>query len=331
MSPRTTQPQQPTSGLESLATVADTAYRSGFVCLIGRPNAGKSTLINALVGAKVAITSSKPQTTRHAVRGIVTRADAQLVIIDTPGLSKPRSLLQERLNDLVRDTYATVDVVAVCLPADQMVGPGDKYLIAELATLTERPKLVALATKADKVSPDRIRRHLLRIAALQDQLGITWEHIVPCSALSGAQVDEVADTLISLLPAGPKYYPAGELTDEPEAVLVAELIREAALELVRDELPHSITVEIVELGVHDDTNAKRPILQVHANLIVERDSQKHIMIGKGGERIKQIGTAARHAIAALLGTPTRLDLRVKVVKEWQRDPKALRKLGFDTD
>jgi GTP-binding protein Era len=283
------------------------------------------------VGAKVAITSSKPQTTRHAVRGIVTRADAQLVIIDTPGLSKPRSLLQERLNDLVRDTYATVDVVAVCLPADQMVGPGDKYLIAELATLTERPKLVALATKADKVSPDRIRRHLLRIAALQDQLGITWEHIVPCSALSGAQVDEVADTLISLLPAGPKYYPAGELTDEPEAVLVAELIREAALELVRDELPHSITVEIVELGVHDDTNAKRPILQVHANLIVERDSQKHIMIGKGGERIKQIGTAARHAIAALLGTPTRLDLRVKVVKEWQRDPKALRKLGFDTD
>ncbi|MDR0435234.1 MAG: GTPase Era [Propionibacteriaceae bacterium] len=309
--------------------VAAAVHRSGFVCLIGRPNAGKSTLTNALVGAKVAITSSKPQTTRHAVRGIITRPDAQLVVIDTPGLSKPRSLLQERLNDLVRDTYAEVDVVAVCLPADQHVGPGDKYLIAELAALARRPKLVAFATKADKVSGERMRRHLLQIDALQAELGIEWEHIVPCSALSGAQMDEVAEVLISLLPEGPVYYPGGELSDEPDEVLAAELIREAALESVRDELPHSITVEIIEMGTRDDPGVKRPVLEIYANLIVERESQKHIMIGKAGERIKQVGTDARRAISALLGAPTRLDLRVKVVKEWQRDPKALNKLGFE--
>ncbi|MDR1356035.1 MAG: GTPase Era [Propionibacteriaceae bacterium] len=309
--------------------VPDRSHRSGFVCLVGRPNAGKSTLVNALVGSKVAITSAKPQTTRHAVRGVITRPDAQLVIIDTPGLSKPRSLLQERLNDLVRATYAEVDIVALCLPADQHVGSGDKYLIAQLLTLMQRPKLVAVVTKIDKVSGERLRCQLLQIDALSDELGLEWEHIVPCSAFSGMQLAEVTNTLISLLPVGPVYYPNGELSDEPDEVLVTELIREAALELVRDELPHSITVELVEMGVHADPAMKRPVLQVYANLIVERESQKHIMIGSRGERVKQVGTAARRAISALLSIPTRLDLRVKVVKEWQRDPKALNKLGFE--
>ncbi|MCL1840242.1 MAG: 50S ribosome-binding GTPase, partial [Propionibacteriaceae bacterium] len=191
-------------------------FRSGFACLVGRPNAGKSTLTNALVGQKVAIASSKPQTTRHAVRGIVTRPDAQLVLIDTPGLSKPRALLQERLNDLVRDTWGEVDVIGVCLPADQHVGPGDEFLLREIAALgSHRPQLVALATKSDLVSPTRMGRHLLSIEALAQKVGVEWAHIVPCSAVSGEQIDEVADVLVGLLPPGPKYYPDDRLTDEP--------------------------------------------------------------------------------------------------------------------
>jgi len=307
----------------------DPAFRSGFVCLAGRPNAGKSTLTNALVGRKVAIASSKPQTTRHAVRGIITRPDAQLVVIDTPGLSKPRSLLQERLNDLVRDTWGEVDVIGVCLPCDQRVGPGDEYLVGAIATLGARvPKLVALATKADLVSAARLAEHLVRVEAMQAGPGIAWEHIVPCSAVTGAQVDEVADVLVGLLPPGPAYYPGGELTDEPDEVLAAELIREAALELVRDELPHSITVLVDEMRYREDRPADRPLLDVFASLVVERESQKHIVVGTRGERVKRIGTTARHQIAALLGVPVHLDLRVKVVKDWQSDAKQLGRLGF---
>jgi GTP-binding protein Era len=303
-------------------------FKSGFACLVGRPNAGKSTLTNALVGAKVAIASSRPQTTRHAIRGIVNRPDAQLVVIDTPGLSKPRALLQERLNDLVKDTWAEVDVIGVCLPSNEAIGPGDKYLVQEIAKLPRVPKLVALATKSDLPSKERMARHLVAIEKLGAESGIAWEHIIPCSAVSGVQVGEVADELIGLLPPGPAYYPDGELTDEPEETLVTELIREAALELVRDELPHSITVQLQEMGLREGRPADRPLLNVFADLIVERDSQKHIVIGAKGSRIKEIGTAARHQIAALLGVPVHLDLRVKVVKDWQSDPKQLNRLGF---
>lgn len=305
-----------------------TAFRSGFACFVGRPNAGKSTLTNALVGTKVAITSSKPQTTRHAVRGIVSRPDAQLVIIDTPGLSRPRSLLQERLNDLVYATWGEVDVIAVLFPANQHVGPGDEYLVGEIAALRKRPKLVAIASKSDLVSPERMARHLLEIDALQDGLGMRWEHIVPCSAVSGEQVGVVADVLVSMLDEGPAYYPDGEVTDEPTETLVAELIREAALEGVRDELPHSIAVEIDEMGLRDGRPHDRPLLDIFASLVVERDSQKPIMIGHRGEHIKKVGSQARHQIEALLGTPVHLDLKVKVLKEWQRDPKHLNRLGF---
>lgn len=305
-----------------------TEFVSGFVSFVGRPNAGKSTLTNALVGAKIAIASSKPQTTRHAVRGIVHRDDAQLVLIDTPGLSKPRSLLQERLNDLVYNTWSEVDVVAVCLPANQHVGPGDEYLIREVVGLSHRPKLVAIATKADLVSSDRMRRHLLNIQALQDKFDFAWEHIVPVSAVSGEQLDVLVDVLVSLMQPGPAFYPDGEITDEPEETLVAELIREAALEGVRDELPHSIAVEIDEMRFREGRPDDRPLLDIFASMVVERDSQKGIMIGHRGERIKEIGTEARRQISAILGTPVHLDLKVKVLQDWQRDPKKLNRLGF---
>lgn len=310
-------PSEPTAG-----------FRSGFVCFVGRPNAGKSTLTNALVGTKIAITSSKPQTTRHAIRGIVHRPDAQLVVIDTPGLHKPRTLLGERLNSLVHETWSEVDVIGVCLPADERIGPGDTFLVNEIAALSERPRLVALATKSDLVSGERMRQHLVAIHALEDKLAVRWEHIVPVSAVSGEQVDEVADVLVSLMPEGPAYYPDGEVTDEPTETLVAELIRESALEGVRDELPHSIVVTVEEMGLREGRPEDKPLLDVYANLIVERDSQKGIMIGHRGSRLREVGSAARGHISRLLGTPVHLDLRVKVLKEWQRDPKYLNRLGF---
>ena len=249
-------------------------FRSGFACLVGRPNAGKSTLTNALIGQKIVIASSKPQTTRHAVRGIVHRHDAQLVVIDTPGLHKPRTLLGERLNDVVRTTWSEVDVVGVCLPANERIGPGDRYLIGELSALSRRPSLVAIATKSDLASPNRMAEHLASIAALEATHKINWADIVPVSVPQQFQLDLLSDALIGLLPEGPALYPDGEITDEPEETLVAELIREAALEGVRDELPHSITVTVEEMGLRDDRPPDKPLLQIYASLIVERDSQK---------------------------------------------------------
>jgi GTP-binding protein Era len=303
-------------------------FRSGFACFVGRPNAGKSTLTNALVGQKIVIESSKPQTTRHAVRGIVRRPDAQLVIIDTPGLHKPRTLLGERLNDVVRATWSEVDVVGVCLPADQRIGPGDRYLVSELAALPKAPQLVAIATKSDLVPSRRMAEHLVSIADLENALKINWADIVPVSATQHFQLDVLSEALIGLLPGGQPLYPDGEITDEPEETLVAELIREAALEEVTDELPHSITVTVDEMGLRDGRPANKPLLDIYASMIVERDSQKGIVIGHRGSRLRQIGAAARQQIEVLLGTPVYLDLRVKVLKEWQRNPKHLNRLGF---
>jgi GTP-binding protein Era len=303
------------------------AFRSGFASLVGRPNAGKSTLTNALVGQKVAITSSRPQTTRHAVRGIVHRPDAQLVLVDTPGLHKPRTLLGERLNDLVRTTWGEVDVIGVCLPASDKIGPGDRYLVGEVAGIKRTPK-IAIATKSDLVDSDRMAEHLVAIAELGRETGLEWAEVVPVSAINGDQVGLLADLLVGQLPEGPPLYPEGELTDEPEETLVAELIREAALEGVRDELPHSIAVVVEEMGLRPGRPADRPLLDVHANVFIERSSQKGIVIGHRGARLKDVGARARHQIEALLGTPVYLDLHVKVAKDWQRDPKQLRRLGF---
>ncbi len=301
------------------------SYRAGFACLVGRPNAGKSTLTNALVGAKVAITSSKPQTTRHTIRGISTQDDSQLILVDTPGLHRPRTLLGERLNDLVRETLLDVDVVGFCLPADQRPGPGDAFIARELTELqtVRRTAVVAIATKADKVDKKRLAEHLIAI----DRLG-EWSAIVPCSAIDGDQVDVVRRELASRLPVSPQLYPTDTLTDEPQIVMIAELVREAALEGVRDELPHSLAVVVEEMVPREDRPADSPMMDVRVEVYVERDSQKAIVIGRGGSRLKDVGTRARAGIEELLGQRVHLDLHVRVAKDWQRDPKQLRKLGF---
>ena len=311
----------------SADTFGPLPHRSGFACFVGRPNAGKSTLTNAMVGTKVAITSSKPQTTRTVVRGVVHRPDAQLVLVDTPGLHRPRTLLGERLNDLVTSTWSEVDIVGVCFPADEKVGPGDRFIVNQLAKVRRNTK-VAIATKTDLATPDQIGGHLLDIQAVGRETGTEWAEIVPVSARQGDQVELLTDLLIDLLPEGPQLYPDGELTDSPEEVLVAELIREAALEGVHDELPHSIAVVVEEMALKEGRPADRPLLVVHANLFVERDSQKGIVIGHKGSRLREVGTEARHQIEAMLGTPVYLDLHVKIAKEWQRDPRQLRRLGF---
>ena len=301
-------------------TQAGTAFRSGFACFVGRPNAGKSTLTNALVGTKVAIMSDRPQTTRHAVRGIVHRADAQLVLVDTPGFHKPRTLLGERLNDVVRTTLAEVDVIAFCIPADEKVGPGDRFIATELGRLDRRTPIIAVITKTDLVSRDAVGKQLLAVTGLGD-----WAEVVPTSAADGFQVGLLADLLVARLPEGSPLYPEGELTDEPERVMVAELVREAALAGVRDELPHSIAVVVEEMSARA---GREDLVDIEAVMYVERESQKGIVIGTGGARLREVGTAARTHIEALLGSKVYLDLRVKVAKDWQRDPKQLRRLGF---
>ncbi|MGM0930728.1 MAG: GTPase Era [Actinomycetota bacterium] len=304
-------------------------YRAGFVSLVGRPNAGKSTLTNALVGQKVAITSAKPQTTRHTIRGIVHRPDAQLVLVDTPGLHRPRTLLGQRLNDLVADTLSEVDAIGFCLPANEKIGPGDRFIANQLAGLSRKP-VVALVTKTDLVDKQALAEQLLSVAALGTEVfgADGFAAIVPVSAAKGSQVQTVADVLVQQMPLSPPLYPEGELTDEPEAVMVAELIREAALEGVRDELPHSLAVVVEEIVPREGRSPDNPLLDVRVNLFVERPSQKAIIIGKGGARLRDVGTRARQGIEGLLGTRVYLDLHVKIAKDWQRDPKQLVRLGF---
>jgi GTP-binding protein Era len=296
-------------------------FRSGFVCFVGRPNTGKSTLMNRLVGAKVAITSTRPQTTRHTIRGIVHRADFQIVLVDTPGLHRPRTLLGKRLNDLVRDTYAEVDVIGLCIPADEAIGPGDRWIVEQIRSIAPKTTLVVVVTKIDKVPKDQLAAQL---AAVGELVGSGTE-IVPVSAVSGEQIDVLIDVLVAALPPGPAYYPDGELTDEPEEVLMAEFIREAALEGLGDELPHSLAVVIDEVSPRE---GRDDLIDVHAVLYVERDSQKGIVIGRGGARLRDVGTRARSQIEKLLGTKVYLELHVKVAKNWQRDPKQLGRLGF---
>jgi len=306
---------------KSAPWVRESEFRSGFVCFVGRPNTGKSTLTNALVGAKVAITSNRPQTTRHTIRGIVHRENFQIILVDTPGLHRPRTLLGQRLNDLVKDTYSEVDVIGLCIPADEKIGPGDRWIYEQIRTIAPNTTLVVVVTKTDKVSRARVAAHLLAVS----ELAGPDAEIVPVSATTGENLDVLTDVLAAQLPPGPAFYPDGELTDEPEEVLMAELIREAALEGVRDELPHSLAVVIEEVSPRE---GRDDVIDVHANLYVERDSQKGIVIGKGGARLREVGTAARTQIEKLLGTKVYLDLRVKIAKNWQRDPKQLGRLGF---
>ncbi|MBB2912151.1 GTP-binding protein Era [Streptosporangium becharense] len=294
-------------------------FHAGFACFVGRPNVGKSTLMNALVGTKVAITSSKPQTTRRVIRGIVHRPDSQLVIVDTPGLHRPRTLLGERLDSLVLSTLTEVDVIGFCVPANEPVGKGDRFIAEKLAGVKKTP-VVAVVTKCDLATRDQIAAQLLAVSGLAE-----FEDVVPVSAQSGEQLDVLSGVLVRHLPESPPLYEGGQLTDEPEQVLVGELIREAALEGVRDELPHSIAVVVDEMLPRE---GRDDLLDIYAHMFVERPSQKAIVIGHKGSRLKEVGTRARKQIEALLGTRVYLDLRISVAKDWQRDPKQLRRLGF---
>ena len=353
-------------------------FRSGFASLVGRPNAGKSTLTNAMVGQKVAITSNRPQTTRHTIRGIVHKDEYQLILVDTPGIHRPRTLLGERLNDLVAGTLSQVDVLGFCIPANEKIGPGDRYIASQLVASSNKP-VVAIVTKADTVNSDELREQLLAVEALGEEVMSAeraqrekraahraqkkggknastpfakgsgpaaqrrageisepmpvdgkggWAAIIPVSAIQHFQVDAVADLLSQYVPLSPPLYPEGELTDEPEATLIAELVREVALEGAREELPHSIAVTVEEMEFREGRPADNPLLDVHVNLFVERESQKYIIIGKGGSNLRKIGTKAREQIEAMLGTRIYLNIHVKVAKEWQSDARALNRLGF---
>ncbi|MGO2684572.1 GTPase Era [Microbacterium sp.] len=294
-------------------------FRSGFATFVGRPNVGKSTLTNALVGEKIAITSEKPQTTRRAIRGILNRPDGQLVIVDTPGIHRPRTLLGERLNDLVEQVLGDVDLIGFCVPATEKIGPGDRRIAASLDGYP-RAKKIAIVTKTDVAQRDQITERLIEVDALRED----WDAVIPLSALIGEQLDVLTDEILALMPEGPALYPEGVVTDESTSDRIAEMIREAALDGVRDELPHSIAVVVDDIAPREDSD----LTDVHASIVVERDSQKAIIIGRKGARLADVGKRARVGIEELLGTRVFLGLHVKVAKEWQRDPKQLGRLGF---
>lgn len=293
--------------------------RSGFVTFVGRPNVGKSTLTNALVGEKVAITSDKPQTTRKAIRGILNRPGGQLVIVDTPGIHRPRTLLGQRLNDLVDQVLGDVDAIGFLVPATEKVGPGDRRIAASLDGYG-RAKKIAIVTKVDIASREEITERLIEVDALRED----WDAVIPLSAVTDDQLDVLADELLKLMPKGPPLYPEGMVTDESISDRIAEIIREAALDGVRDELPHSIAVTIEDMAPRENSD----LTDIYANIVVERDSQKAIIIGRGGSRLKDVGARARAGIEPLVGGRVFLSLRVRVAKEWQRDPKQLGRLGF---
>ena len=291
-------------------------FRSGIVAVVGRPNVGKSTLVNALVGQKVAIVSEKPQTTRRDIRAIWHTGDAQVVFTDTPGFHKPRTLLGVRLNDLVGDAVEGVDLVLQVVDAAAGVGRGDAFVFTKQVEPAGAPAICVV----NKIDAVRGHAEVPQLAAAAD-LG-AFEEIVPVSAKTGRGLDVLRELILARVPEGPPLYPADELTDQPLETRLAELVREQALHVTREEVPHSVAVVIDEIEREDG------LVSVHATLVVERDSQKGIVIGKGGQTLKTIGSAAREEMERLLGDKVFLDLRVKIFKEWQRDPKALERLGF---
>lgn len=299
-------------------------FRSGFVAIVGRPNAGKSTLINALVGGKIAITSAHPNTTRHAIRGILNGDNFQAVLVDTPGVHKAKTLLGHRLNATVSESLDSVDVIMMCLPADESSGAGDEYIASEIAKYPKAKKF-ALVTKTDAISKKKLAERLLGISSLAK--GFTWDEIVPISALTNEQIDLLEGLIGSNLPQGPAFYPDDIKSDQDIQQLICELIREAALQDVREELPHSIVVTIDEMSEREEKGS-RPFFDIHATIHVERDSQRGILLGHQGSRLKEIGMRARKDIEHEMNAKIFLGLHIKVSKEWQRDPKLLERLGF---
>ena len=300
-------------------------FRSGFVAIVGRPNVGKSTLINALVGSKIAITSHHPNTTRSAIRGIVHGVNFQAVLVDTPGVHKPKTLLGHRLNAVVDQSMDSVDVVILCIPADETSGAGDVYIAQEIAK-HPRAKKFAVITKTDLLSKEKLALRLSGIMELAQ--GFMWDEIIPVSAAIHDQIDLLNQLIGAALPAGPAYYPEGTTSDQAIEQLICEFIREAALQDVREELPHSIVVTIDEFGEREEKGS-RPFYDVHATIHVERDTQRAILLGHQGVRLKEIGIRARADIERALVAKVFLGLHIKVSKEWQRDARMLDKLGFE--
>ncbi|KGM19101.1 GTPase Era [Corynebacterium auriscanis] len=319
------EPQLPAEAVADAAVApvdfsAPEGFRSGFVSFVGRPNTGKSTLTNALVGQKIAITADQPETTRHPIRGIVHRENSQIVVVDTPGLHRPRTLLGERLNEMVKDTYQDVDLIAVCVPADEKIGPGDRWIVDAVRKVAPKTGLIGVVTKVDKVGKDQVGEQLLALHDLLD-----GADVIPVSATEKIQLDVLADVIAEHLPEGPKFYPDGHVTDDDRDTRMAELIREAALAGLQDELPHSVAVQIDEVF---PSPTREGVLNVHAVIYVEREGQKAILRGKGGRRLGRTVHNARLQIIEMLGQNIYLDVRLKVAKNWQSDPKQLGKLGF---
>lgn len=303
---------------------APAGFRSGFVCIAGRPNVGKSTLLNRLVRGKVAIVSRRPQTTRHAIRGILTLDAAQVVLVDTPGFHKPRNLLGERMNDVVRRTMKEVDAILLVLDASEPIGRGDRYVAEEVARAAT--PVICVLSKADLVSPPQLLAQIevARLLAGQEGPSGPWRDVLTTSAARGTGLDFLLDAIVSLLPEGPMYYAPGSVTDQPEHLVVAEIVREKVLELTREEVPHSVAVIVDEMQLREGSD----LVDVRASVVVERDSQKGIVIGRGGRMLKEIGTRARREIEGLLGSHIFLDLRVKLEPRWQRSEEMLRRFGY---
>ncbi|AGS35417.1 GTPase Era [Corynebacterium maris DSM 45190] len=296
-------------------------FRSGFVSFVGRPNTGKSTLTNALVGEKIAITADQPETTRHPIRGLVHRDDAQIIVVDTPGLHRPRTLLGERLNEVVKETYADVDLIGLTIPANEKIGPGDRWILDNVREASPNTPIIGVVTKTDAVSRDEVAAQLMAVFEL---LGGGDVDVVPVSSVNNEQIDVLSDVIVKNLPEGPKFYPDDHLTDDDTQTRISELIREAALTGLKDELPHSVAVEVDEM-LEDD---ERDRLNVYAVLYVERPGQQKIIEGRDGRRLSRTVQQARREIIELLGRNVYLDLRIKVLKNWQSDPKSLGRLGF---
>lgn len=302
-------------------------FRSGFACIVGRPNVGKSTLTNQLVGQKISIISKQPQTTRHAIRGIVHSEKGQIVLVDTPGIHKPKTLLGSKLNELVKQTWSEVDVIVFCIPADQKIGPGDKFIAQEIMKYSKKPKIGVL-TKIDNVKQNVIAERLVELDKLAKELNFEWEEIVPISSQTGENLEKLIELIIKYLPLGPELYPQEVITDESIETMISEYIREAALEDLRDELPHSLAVVVQKIETDEDRPADKPLMKIYAEIYVERDSQKGIIIGNKGSKLKEIGSISRKQIEKLVGMKVYLDLQVKVALNWQTDQNQLTKLGF---
>ena len=296
-------------------------FRAGFVAIVGRPNVGKSTLVNALVGSKIVITSHHPNTTRNPIRGIITKPDFQMIVVDTPGMHKPKTALGTRLNQMVNENIDSTDAAVLCLPADESIGAGDEYIASQLNDRT--PTFIAV-TKIDKLSKSDLAAKLVAVGEFVNKMGLQRAEIIPISAKNLDQTDLILNLIAKELPESPQLYPDDITTDQAEELMFADLIREAAIEELYEELPHSVMVTIDEMG----ERAGGSIYDVSATLHVERDSQKGIIIGPQGSKLKAIGTLARKSIENLVGMQVFLQIHVKVSKEWQKDPKMLARLGF---